>query len=99
MPRPPFNQLKELVRPYYLKWVYFNLRASNCPSEFKECWDYPTSELDAAGALPAPDGDRADILFLPMGDWHARVQRTLHLATTFALLGHRCFCLNPALGP
>ncbi len=24
--------LKELVRPYYLKWLYFHLKKENCPT-------------------------------------------------------------------
>lgn len=37
-------------------------------------------------------------MFLPMSDWHTRIQRTQHLATGLAELGHRCFYLNPHLG-
>ncbi len=33
-----------------------------------------------------------------MSDWHARIQRTQHLAIGLAKLGHPCFVLNPHLG-
>jgi glycosyltransferase involved in cell wall biosynthesis len=99
MPTAWLRDLKELVRPYYLKWFYFHLSRGNYPSHFQECWDYPSSVLGSSlnGHQPS-ESRRADILFLPMGDWHTRSQRTQHLASTFASLGHRCFYVNPHLG-
>jgi glycosyltransferase involved in cell wall biosynthesis len=39
-----------------------------------------------------------DLLFLPMTDWHTRIQRTQHLVSSFAELGFRCIYVNPHLG-
>ena len=33
-----------------------------------------------------------------MSDWHARLQRTQHLASTLAARGHDCYYFNPHLG-
>jgi glycosyltransferase involved in cell wall biosynthesis len=90
---------KECARPYYLKWVYSRVFRERYPSQFIDCWRYPAQRLDsnvrqlieAQGALP-------DVLFLPASDWHTRFQRTQHLASELAQLGHRCFYLNPHLG-
>jgi glycosyltransferase involved in cell wall biosynthesis len=91
--------LKELVRPYYLKWLYFRLKRENCPHHFKNCWRFPTATIDdSSWGIEAEDAGHRDVVFLPMADWHTCVQRTQHFATTFALLGHRCFYVNPHLG-
>jgi glycosyltransferase involved in cell wall biosynthesis len=93
-----FN-LKELARPYYLRWLYFRLRKENCPHYFKDCWKFPTAAVDDSSWGPeAEDAGRRLIVFLPMADWHAYLQRTQHFATTFASLGHRCLYVNPHLG-
>lgn len=91
-PAKILESIKEAVRPYYLKWLYFPITGGGRPSYFRECWKYP----DAAPGRPA--GDEADLLFFPMTDWHTRIQRTQHLARTLAGLGHRCFYVNPHLG-
>ncbi len=94
-----WRQFKEYLRPYYLKNLYFALRPERCPEQFRSCWNYPAVELDGPAApLPPPASGRADLLFLPMTDWHVRIQRTQHLAKTFASRGHRCLYLNPNLG-
>ena len=36
--------------------------------------------------------------FCRLSDWHTRLQRSQHLASELAQLGHRCFYLNPHLG-
>lgn len=85
---------KELVRPFYLKWLYFRVRPGRRPPEWSACWEYPaveTASLPRAAALP-------DVLFLPMTDWHVRIQRPHHMARALARRGHRCFYLNPHLG-
>jgi glycosyltransferase involved in cell wall biosynthesis len=46
--------------------------------------------------VPAAAG--ADVLFLPMVDWHTRIQRPQHLAHALAARGRRVFYLNPNLG-
>ncbi|MCL4797884.1 MAG: glycosyltransferase [Bryobacteraceae bacterium] len=93
------NVLKEAIRPYYLKWLYFHLRSSHCPHAFKECWGQPALTLEqfaeVAGGGPS---ERPDIVFLPMADWHTCIQRSQHLAMAFASQGYRCFYLNPHLG-
>lgn len=88
------DSIKELVRPFYLKWLYFQLRPKAKPAEWNACWNYA-----AAGTASLPPSPGApDILFLPMTDWHARIQRPYHLARAMARRGHRCFYLNPHLG-
>jgi glycosyltransferase involved in cell wall biosynthesis len=86
---------KEAIRPYYLRWLYFPLFPSRQPRHFTDCWRYPPYQMDSQLAAN-PQGP--DLLFLPMTDWHTRIQRTQHLAKTFASLGQRCFYLNPHLG-
>lgn len=97
MPLSRFGSIdvtKEIIRPYYLKWLYFPLLKSS-PSYFKTCWEFPSAH--------PPDESRQerglpDIIFTPMVDWHTRIQRTQQLALAFAEAGHRCFYLNPHLG-
>ena len=91
--------MKELIRPYYLKWLYFHLAKNNCPAEFKRWLQYPSAPLDACGhLLDAQQEHLADAIFFPMTDWHGIRQRTQQLARGFAALGHRCVYLNPHLG-
>jgi glycosyltransferase involved in cell wall biosynthesis len=82
---------KEIIRPYYLRWFYFPLFPKRRPEYFQDCWRYPVQTPGSNGKTPA-------LLFLPMTDWHTRIQRTQHLARTFASLGHQCFYVNPHLG-
>ena len=91
--------LRDWLRPYYLKWLYFRIRGSNRPGYFRDCWTYPNYLLDASlkELLPPPGGER-DVLILPMTDWHTRIQRSQHLARAFAAQGRRSFFLNPHLG-
>ncbi|QOY85405.1 glycosyltransferase [Paludibaculum fermentans] len=104
MPNHWLQSAKEYVRPYYLKWLFFRLRAQNCPTYFRDCWNYPATSLDSgrtrpdAAGLADPPSNKPDILFLPLADWHTRIQRTQHLALTFASMGYRCFYVNPHLG-
>lgn len=91
--------LRERVRPYYLKGLYFRLNGANCPHQFKECWTYPSRRLvEVEGGLDSAAPGLADIIFLPMADWHTCMQRSQHLAVEFAAKGHRCFYVNPHLG-
>jgi len=92
------TRLRELIRPYWLKWFYFRLDKANNPPYFRECWNYSTYPLGNSAPIPDPADDRADILFLPMVDWHTRIQRSQSLARAFAESGHRCFYVNPHLG-
>lgn len=104
MPNHWLQSAKEYVRPYYLKWFFFRLQSQNCPTYFRDCWNYPSASLDlplprqpASNGLDTPPA-KGDILFLPLADWHTRIQRTQHLALTFASMGYRCFYVNPHLG-
>jgi glycosyltransferase involved in cell wall biosynthesis len=90
---PFLERCRELVRPYYLRAVYFPFFQGR-PPEFSAAWRYPTSPLRAAtvsGKAPA-------FLFLPMSDWHSRKQRSHHFASMLAARGHDCYFLNPHLG-
>jgi glycosyltransferase involved in cell wall biosynthesis len=91
--------LKELVRPYYLKWLYFRWKKENYPRSFKKCWEYPTTGIAAfLERSESEQGNRRDLVFLPMADWHLYTQRSQHFATSLASMGYRCFYVNPHLG-
>ena len=95
---PQLGRLKEAVRPYYLRWLYFPLRPRQRPAAFRACWQYPFQKLDESVRLPESTTNLPDLLFYPMTDWHTRIQRTQHLVRAFAALGFRCIYLNPHLG-
>ena len=80
--------VRELLRPWYLKWFYFRIWPERRPRGFADCWKFP------AGSAGGP----ADIVFLPMADWHGPLQRTQQLALALAARGHRCLYVNPHLG-
>jgi glycosyltransferase involved in cell wall biosynthesis len=90
--------LKEIVRPYYLRWIYFPLHPSRRPQAFHNCWQYPFDKLTESVRLPQAASHLPDLVFYPMTDWHARIQRTQHLARSFARLGYRVISINPHLG-
>jgi glycosyltransferase involved in cell wall biosynthesis len=85
------ERVKERVRPYYLRWLYFPLHPDRKPSYFDRPWQFPASTDITAHRQPS-------FLFLPMTDWHTRLQRTQHLARSIAQRGHACFYLNPHVG-
>jgi len=90
---------KDYIRPYYLKWFYFQIWPSRRPNCFVDCWNKPSLPLsDEIAERVSRNADRADLLFLPMTDWHTRIQRSQHLAMNFGSLGSRCFYVNPHLG-
>jgi len=95
---PLLSLIREQIRPYYLKFLYMPLLAKR-PDYFRDCWTYrssgPDHDLQLLGSALV---GKPDVLFLPMTDWHTRIQRTQHLARTFARNGHRCLYLNPHLG-
>lgn len=91
------ERLKEYIRPFYLKWLYFRLRPDARPPQWTACWRYSHAPLRSFNP-PAEAGTPPDILFLPMTDWHTRIQRAQHLARAMASLGHRVFFLNLNLG-
>ena len=100
------RRLKEAVRPYYLRWLYFPLRPGQRPHSFSACWQYPFEKLRGQSRLPeslTDDKERSSVpqpilLFYPMTDWHTRIQRTQHLVRAFAQQGFRCIYVNPHLG-
>jgi glycosyltransferase involved in cell wall biosynthesis len=94
----PVARLKEAVRPYYLRWLYFPLRPRQRPHTFKDCWQYPFQKIGDAARLAESTSHRPDLLFYPMTDWHMRTQRTQQLVRAFAGLGFRCIYVNPHLG-
>jgi O-antigen biosynthesis protein len=98
---------KDYLRPYYLKWLYFKIWPERRANYLSEWWNEPHFPLPAKSSPKilatlneqAPqESDRPDLLFLPMTDWHSRIQRTQHLAMRFGSLGTRCYYLNPHLG-
>jgi glycosyltransferase involved in cell wall biosynthesis len=91
--------LKEAVRPYYLRWLYFPLRPGQRPAAFADCWRFPFQKIvNGSTRLPASPSNLPDLLFYPMTDWHTRTQRTQHLVRAFAGLGFRSIYINPHLG-
>jgi len=92
------GSLKELIRPYYLRWVYFPLIPHAQPAEFRACWNYPCERLDEPIRRLPPAANLPDVLFYPMTDWHQRNQRSRQLALALGQMGHRCIYLNPHLG-
>ncbi len=94
MPIP--ESLKELVRPYYLRWLYFRLFPDAKPEAFRSCWKYPFERLTSANRWEATE--LPVLVFYPMTDWHERNQRTRQLALAMGRLGYRCIYLSPHLG-
>lgn len=92
------ERVKEFIRPYYLRWMYFPLLPHAKPQAFRSCWNFPFERLDPVRRLPASDTDLPDLVFYPMTDWHERNQRSRQLALAFGQLGYRCLYLNPHLG-
>ena len=93
------SSARERLRPFYLKHLFFPIFPDRKPPYFNECWKYPHLSLPAgAPRLAQPGRAKPDILFLPMNDWHTRIQRSQHFAKAMAARGHRCFYVNPHLG-
>lgn len=97
-----WTNVKELLRPYYLRWLYFRLVRDARPPYFAECWRYPYSPLGEVDRLIEQDAversDRATVVIYPMSDWHARTQRPQQLASGLADLGYDVIYVNPHLG-
>jgi glycosyltransferase involved in cell wall biosynthesis len=97
-----FRFVKEMVRPY-CRWLYLCVFPGQRASYFSASWQYPSYRLngDSAPTVPAAlpaDNGQPDLLFLPMNDWHTRIQRSQQLARAFAGFGNRCFYVNPHMG-
>jgi O-antigen biosynthesis protein len=93
-----FGAIKERLRPWYLRNIYFRVFPARKPAWFEECWRFPHAPIDRCEHLLEPPPASRDFLILPMTDWHARMQRSQFLAQALATQGHRCFLLNPHLG-
>ncbi len=96
--RGRFGAIKERLRPWYLRNIYFRLFPARKPAWFEDCWRFPHAPIDRCEHLLEPPLASRDFLILPMTDWHARMQRSQYLAQALAAQGHRCFLLNPHLG-
>jgi len=90
--------IKEFIRPFYLRWIYFPFVPGAKPTAFEACWKYPFERLNPGGRLAPPQSDLPDLMFFPMTDWHERNQRSRQLALAFSSLGYRCIYLSPHLG-
>ena len=90
--------LRELIRPYYLRWVYFPLHPSRCPPYFRTCWAYPYVRLPAQTEMWKHPDCPLGVLFFPMNDWHGRFQRTQQLARALVRGGATVVYINPHLG-
>jgi glycosyltransferase involved in cell wall biosynthesis len=90
---------KEWLRPYYLRWLYFKLFPQARPAEFSACWQFPCFPLQPDELSTRVRCERPPaLIFYPMADLHARIQRTQQLALALAENGNTCFLLNPHLG-
>jgi O-antigen biosynthesis protein len=92
------ERIKEVIRPYYLRWIYYPLFPDRRPDYLSGCWRYPFEKLKSRTPLHVRSSSLPDLLFFPMCDWHGRMQRSQHLATAFSRLGYRCIYLNPHFG-
>jgi glycosyltransferase involved in cell wall biosynthesis len=97
------HQIKEVIRPYYLRWLYFPFLDGARPEYFRSCWQNPNRKLDKAAELlgdheGASKGSDCAVIFYPMNDWHTRIQRSQQLARALASLGHPIVYVNPHLG-
>ncbi|MEZ5355000.1 MAG: glycosyltransferase [Bryobacteraceae bacterium] len=93
-----WQAIKERVRPYYLRGAYFPLVPAARPDEFRACWENPVQALTPGGFLSPARSSQPVFLFLPMIDWHSRIQRSQQLARALSASGSRCFYLNPNMG-
>ena len=78
----------QLVRPYG-RYVYYSLFPSRRPEYFRKPWAYPAAR---------PDNATPVVVFLPMTDWHARIQRSQQLAKSISAAGWQSVYVNPHLG-
>ena len=86
----------QLLRPY-ARYLYYMLFPERRPDYFRRPWTYPDSRLgEWAGCLP--EGVKPVCYFLPMTDWHTRIQRSQQLAMAIAARGGQAVYVNPHLG-
>jgi glycosyltransferase involved in cell wall biosynthesis len=86
----------QLIRPYG-RHIHYKLRPDLRPDYFQKPWTYPGSRL-GTGNADLPVADRFACFFLPMNDWHARLQRSQQLAKSIAESGDQVIYVNPHLG-
>ena len=91
--------IKEIVRPYYLRWIFFRISPARCPRAFIAWRELPTKPLHSLRQeFFSEESVKPDFVFLPMVDWHGPTQRSQQLARGLSRLSHRCLYLNPHLG-
>ena len=94
-----FDDIRERLRPWYLRNIYFRAFPSRKPRCFEDSWRFTHVPVDRCSQILDPSlPGSIDFLIYPMSDWHVRIQRPQFLAKSLAALGHRCFLLNPHLG-
>jgi O-antigen biosynthesis protein len=86
----------QIIRPYG-RQVYYKLFPDRRPDYFRKPWSFPGGRLEI-GSEWLPAADRLVCLFLPMNDWHARMQRSQQLAKSIAEGGGQAVYVNPQLG-
>lgn len=86
----------QLLRPY-ARYAYYQFFPKRRPDYFRKAWTYPGSRLSASSPY-LPDAGKPVYFFLPMCDWHSRMQRSQHLATAIAKSGCQSVYVNPHLG-
>jgi hypothetical protein len=60
--RKALERGKEIIRPYYLRWLYFPLFPNLRPEHFQDCWRYPSQTIARPGRSqpdPSKNDDRA----------------------------------------
>jgi glycosyltransferase involved in cell wall biosynthesis len=75
------------IRPYG-RYLYYSLFPGRRPGYFRQPWTFPAASLE----------NRPTAIFLPMTDWHARLQRSSHLARALAAASRQSLYVNPHLG-
>jgi len=86
----------QLIRPYG-RQLYYQVFPDRRPDYFRMPWTYPGGRLgvDPLNVTPA---ESLVCFFLPMTDWHSRIQRSQQLAKALAASGTQCVYVNPHLG-
>ena len=79
----------QLIRPYG-RYAYYAFFPDRRPDYFRCPWTYPSAVPDSSFT--------PNLIFLPMTDWHARLQRSSQLARAVAASGHQVVYVNPHLG-
>ena len=86
----------QLIRPYG-RQLYYEVFPDRRPDYFRMPWTYPGGRLGVDPLDVTPVGSPV-CFFLPMTDWHSRIQRSQQLAKALAASGTTCVYVNPHLG-